>query len=133
MGAKERAKPEKEKIARNPRKAKNLRNPRKAKNPKVPAAQVLLNPVKKLSSVVVPAPAVPVVPAKIARNLKKVKNPRNPKNPKDPKVPVPALVPAAAKKMEQLFHQENLLMDLQLVDIASERNVEKVLLGLNVD
>merc|ERR1712080_378574 len=99
MGAKERAKPEKEKIARNPRKAKNLRNPRKAKNPKVPAAQVLLNPVKKLSSVVVPAPAVPVVPAKIARNLKKVKNPRNP---------------------------ENLLMDLPLVDIASERNVEKV-------
>merc|ERR1712141_75527 len=118
---------EKEKIARNPRKAKNLRNPRKAKNPKVPAAQVLLNPVKKLSSVVVPAPAVPVVPAKIARNLRKVKNPR------DPKVPVPALVPAAAKKMEQLFHQENLLMDLPLVDIASERNVEKVLLGLNVD
>merc|ERR1712141_937224 len=119
---------EKEKIARNPRKAKNLRNPRKAKNPKVPAAQVLLNPVKKLSSVVVPAPAVPVVPAKIARNLKKVKNPRNPKNPK-----VPALVPAAVKKMEQLFHQENLLMDLPLADIASERNVEKVLLGLNVD
>merc|ERR1712080_49246 len=131
MGAKERAKPEKEKIARNPRKAKNLRNPRKAKNPKVPAAQVLLNPVKKLSSVVVPAPAVPVVPARIARNLKKVKNPRNPRNPRDPKVP--ALVPAAAKKMEQLFHQENLLMDLPLVDIASERNVEKVLLGLNVD
>merc|ERR1712241_348914 len=113
----ERAKPEKEKIAR---------NPRKAKNPKVPAAQVLLNPVKKLSSVVVPAQAVPVVPAKIARNLKKVKNPRNPKNPKnprDPKVPVPALVPAAVKKMEQLFHQENLQMDLLLVDIASERNV----------
>merc|ERR1712141_905104 len=130
---------EKEKIARNPRKAKNLRNPRKAKNPKVPAAQVLLNPVKKLSSVVVPAPAVPVVPAKIARNLRKVKNPRNPrnprnpKNPRDPKVPVPALVPAAAKKMEQLFHQENLLMDLPLVDIASERNAEKVSLGLNVD
>merc|ERR1712141_615749 len=127
---------EKEKIARNPRKAKNLRNPRKAKNPKVPAAQVLLNPVKKLSSVVVPAPAVPVVPAKIARNLKKVKNPRNPKNPKnprDPKVPVPALVSAAVKKMEQLFHQENLLMDLPLVDIASERNAEKVSLGLNVD
>merc|ERR1712080_277140 len=105
-------------------------------NLKVPAAQVLLNPVKKLSSVVVPAPAVP---ARTARNLKKVKNPRNPKNPKnpknprDPKVPVPALVPAAAKKMEQLFHQENLLMDLQLVDIASERNVEKVLHGLNVD
>ena len=77
----------------------------------------------------VPAPAVPVVPAKIARNLKKVKNPRNPRrvrnprkvknlrNPRNPKVPVLAV--AAAKKMEPLFPQGNLLMDLLLVDIGN--------------
>merc|ERR1711994_153592 len=106
-------------------------------------AQVLLKLVKKLSSVVVPALAVPVVPAKAARNPKKVKNPRNPRrvrnprkvknlrNPRNPKVPVLAV--AAAKKMEPLFPQENLLMDLLLVDIASRRKVAKVFLGLNVD
>merc|ERR1712141_730069 len=131
----ERAKPEKEKIVKNPRKVKNQRNPRKVKSPKVLVAQVLLNLVKKLSSVV-----VPVVPAKAARNPKKVKNLRNPRrvrnprkvknlrNPRNPKVPVLA---AAVKKMEPLFHQENLLMDLLLVDIASRRKVEKVFLGLN--
>ena len=54
------------------------------------------------------------------RNPRRVKNPRNPrkvKNPRNPKVP--ALVPAAVKKMEPLFHQENLLMDLPLVDIGN--------------
>merc|ERR1712141_992422 len=134
----ERAKPEKEKIVRNPRKVKNQRNPRKVKSPKVLVAQVLLNPVKKLSSVVVLALAVPVVLAKAARNPKKVKNPRNPRrvrnprkvknlrNPRNPKVPVLA---AAAKKMEPLFPQENPLMDLLHVDIASRGKVEKVFLG----
>merc|ERR1712141_835712 len=121
----ERAKPEKEKIVRNPRKVKNQRNPRKVKSPKVLVAQVLLNLVKKLSSVVVPALAVLVVPAKAARNPKKAKNLRNPRNPK-----VPVLAVAAAKKMEPLFPQGNLLMDLLLVDIASRGKVEKVFLGL---
>ena len=77
----------------------------------------------------VPALAVLVVPAKAARNPKKVKNPRNPRrvrnprkvknlrNPRNPKVPVLAV--AAAKKMEPLFPQENLLMDLLLVDIGN--------------
>merc|ERR1712001_280159 len=110
--------PEKEKIVKNLRKVKNQRNPRKVKSPKVLVAQVLLNPVKKLSSVVVLALAVPVVLAKAARN------------PRNPKVPVLA---AAVKKMEPLFHQENLLMDLLLVDIASRGKVAKVFLGLNAD
>merc|ERR1712226_1206739 len=104
------------KIAKNPRKVKNLKNPRKAntaRNPKkVNHQRNPRNPRR----------------VKNPRNPRKVKNPRNPRNPK-----VPALVPAAVKKMEPLFHQENLLMDLPLVDIALTRKVEKVLLGLNVD
>merc|ERR1711878_90116 len=124
-------------MGKNLRKVKNQRNPRKVKSPKVLVAQVLLNLVKKLSLVVVPALAVPVVPVKAAKSPKKVKNPRNPRrvrnprkvknlrNPRNPKVPVLA---AAVKKMEPLFHQENLLMDLLLVDIASRRKVAKVFL-----